>query len=264
MLNLSYKEYRILDKEEIAPESFLFRLEGHLDFKPGQFIEAALDHFGTITLAPCSHHKNIDFFELCIRANGNRSAAISNLLVGDSLKIRGPYGNGWPIDQIKNRELILVGGGMGMVPIRSLLHDLTIKRSKNKKIHLIAGAKTSHHFVFYDEIEKLQDLIDVEAYAERSDRHFFGKKGLITEPIRTLEFNAKKALVFICGPEIMYQYVISELNKRGVLDDQIYVSMERRMECGIGVCQHCNCGKHLVCKDGPVFRWDHIQPELNK
>jgi NAD(P)H-flavin reductase len=264
MNDLSYKEYEIIQNDEVAPQTHLLKIRGHIPFKPGQFIQAALDHFGEATFAICSDPSLKDYFELSVRGVGNTSNAIIKLLPGDKIKIRGPYGNGWPIKKLWWKDVVLIAGGMGLVPIRPVIYELLRDRVNFDKISLFTGFKTPEHVLFAEDLQQWSKKIEVEVFAELAPENFWGKKGMITDPLKNHKFNPAKTAVLMCGPDIMAKFCNEVLFEKGVKSKQIYVSMERRMECGIGVCQHCSCGKYLVCKDGPVFRFDEIEKEIGK
>lgn len=259
-----YKEYEILSKEEMAPSTFLFRLKGKLKFAPGQFVQVSLEHYGEATFAPCSDPGNQDFFELCIRGCGGTTNELIKLLPGDSVQIRGPYGNGWPMAKLLDKEIVIVAGGLGLVPLRPFIFELIGNKTEFKKIILIAGAKSNHHLLFENDLlswkKKLNQL---EVYVEYRDRTFWGEKGRVTEPLKKLALN-KKTLALLCGPEVMIPYCNDILLNKGIPEENIFISFERRMECGIGICQHCNIGKYLVCEDGPIFSLNKIKEELRK
>lgn len=266
MLNkFDYEEFQIIAKEEMMEKMYLFRLKGKMKFKPGQIVQVALDHFGEATYAPCSNPVNQDEFELCIRACGSTSNGLSNLLPGDKMLIRGPYGNGWPINECKHKDIILIAGGMGLVPLRSLIDEFIKNKKKFGKISLIAGFKSADHILFANDLEVWRkELHSVIAVAEYATKDFWGQKGLITEPLEEMKLNNKKIVVLICGPDGMITPVVDILTTKKIDPENIYISYERRMECGIGVCQHCNIGKLLVCKDGPVFSLKEINNEIGK
>jgi NAD(P)H-flavin reductase len=264
MNNFDYKEYEILTKEEAAPSIFTFKISGKLQFKPGQFVQAAIPHIGESTFAPCSNPSQKDSFELCIRGCGSTTSAMAKLLPGDNLRVRGPYGNGWPTEKLKGKDIIMVAGGMGIIPLRPLIKEIIAHRGSYGKIHLIGGFRTVDHILFKDEIKKWKKYISINLYIENIANDPAYKKGLITEPLQHEKFNINSSIVLICGPEIMVPFCINTLLDRGFKENQIYISYERRMECGIGVCQHCNIGQYLTCKDGPVFRYDQIKTELSK
>jgi NAD(P)H-flavin reductase len=261
---LTPKEYEILTKDYMAPTIFNFKLNGRLSFQPGQFVQASIPHIGEATFAPCSNPDQKDSFELCIRGCGSTTDALISLLPGDKIKVRGPFGNGWPIEKLKKQDIIMIAGGMGLIPLRPLLYRILKERRKYGRVFLFGGFRTQEHVLFKDDLRDWDKKVSLNIYLEQLTKDTFYKQGLITEPLKEAKFNTKKSLILICGPEIMIPFVLDVLSNKGFRDDQIFISYERRMECGIGICQHCNVGKYLVCKDGPVFRYDQIRPEVNK
>lgn len=261
----AYKEYEIIAKEELAPETFLFSIKGTMEFNPGQFVQTALDHYGEATFAICSDPEQEKSFDVCIRAAGSTTTKMIELTPGDYLKIRGPYGNGWPISKLIGKNVVLIAGGMGIVPLKPLFFNLLRYRSEFKKISLVAGFRTDHHVIFNEELKGLKNKFDtLKIMVEHASRDFWGNHGMITDALEAMELDSKKTIVLMCGPEVMVPFCNKILFEKNIPEENIYISFERRMECGIGVCQHCNIGKYLVCENGPVFRFDKIKKELNK
>jgi len=253
-------EYEIVGKEMLTDDVALFKLKGNFNFKPGQFVEVALPHFGNITLAPCSNPSDKKGFELCVRAQGSTSNALIKLLPGDNISLRGPYGHGWPVAKNSRHNLTIIAGGMGIVPLRPILLELE-KRVHFSSLALFAGFKKPDDVLFESDLKRWKKKFKVHVSVESTDPKFWGSQGLITESLRTGSID-KHTTVFMCGPEIMYPHCVDVLAKKGISQKQIYLSLERRMECGIGLCQHCSCGNYLVCQDGPVFRLDQVAAEL--
>ncbi|MEI6499071.1 MAG: FAD/NAD(P)-binding protein [bacterium] len=265
MQNFNYKEYEITEKRELMPSTYLFRFKGKIKFEPGQFFQVALDHFGEGTFAPCSDPKDKNSFELCIRGVGSTTNQMIQLLPGDKLKIRGPYGVGWPLHELNWHDVVIIAGGLGLVPLRPLIYELIRNRINYNKISIFAGFKSADHILFESDLLSWRKAkIEINAVAELATDKFWCKIGLITEPLSIAKINPKKTKVLICGPDIMVPYCNKVLFDKKIKPNQIYISYERRMECGIGICQHCSCGKFLVCKDGPVFRFDQIEKEILK
>ena len=263
--NFKFVEYKILDKKEFAPDTFLFRLEGKLNFLPGQFVQVGLAHIGEATFAPCSDSEEKKFFELCIRACGATTNELVKLLPGDKMKVRGPYGNSWPLSKLLGKNILIIAGGLGLVPLKPLILELLKYRSEFKTLKFVYGAKSDHHLIFADELlswRKQMTLLDV--CVEHASSSFWGECGMITKPLEKLEVSAKNTVALLCGPEIMVPYCNEILLKKGMPEKNIYISFERRMECGIGICQHCNIGKYKVCEDGPVFSLEKIKDEIGK
>lgn len=259
-----HKEYIIISKSEIAPDTFLFRLKGRLNFKPGQFVQVKLPHIGEVTLVPCSSPYEKTFFDLCVRSAGNTTQKLTEKPLGDSLLIRGPYGNGWPIDAAADKNVILISGGIGIIPIRPLIIQLLKFREGLGKISLLAGFKTPAHVMFGNELHSLKKQFGyLKVAVEKTDRNWWGENCIITELVGKVKADAS-TIIFICGPEVMFKPIIDILLKKKVNPKNIYSSFERRMECGVGLCQHCTIGKYKVCEDGPIFSWKKIEPEISK
>lgn len=266
-LDFAYQEYEIIGKKEFTPDTFLFELKGKINFNPGQFVQVSLNHYGEGTYAICSSPENKKTFELCIRGCGNLSNKLIGMIPGDFLKLRGPYGNGWPMGKMLEKELVFIAGGMGLVPLRPLLYQVLKYRSNFKKVFLVSGFRSEHHILFPENVDEWRQSKKFDQFigvAEHCDGAFWGMKGMITEGLKKIKFNPKKTVAIICGPDIMVPYCNEILLNNNVREENIFISYERRMECGIGVCQHCNVGKYMVCKDGPVFSLAKIKSELDK
>lgn len=263
--NFNYQEYEILERVEEAPNIFLFRLKENLSFSPGQFVQVNSPRYGEATYVPCSNPKEKNFFELCIRGCGNTSNQLIKLLPGDKINLRGPYGNGWPFSKLLGHDILIIAGGMGMVPLRPLIYEILRYRREFKKINFVAGFKTDRHILFKEDLIDWQSKFDqFKLCFEHQYDKSFGQKGMITDGIAETQLNPKKTIVLMCGPEIMYSFANEILAEKGIPENNIYISFERRMGCGIGICQHCNIGKYLVCRDGPVFTLAKIKSELGK
>jgi len=263
--DFQYISYKILEKSCVASDTFLFTLSGKLKFQPGQFVQVSLPGVGEATFAPCSNPAGLSKFQLVIRACGSTTNRLVELLPADSMHIRGPYGNSWPTGKLIGKNILLISGGLGIVPIRPLIFELLKYKKEFKKISILSGFKSPHCVLFEEDYKNLRTQVDyLKVAVEKSDKNWWGETCMITDLINRMKISYNDTIVLICGPEIMFKFCIDHLIKKKIPEKNIYLSFERRMECGIGLCQHCNIGKFLVCKDGPVFRWDIIQPELNK
>ncbi len=260
-----FKSFKIIDKKQVTVDTVVFKIAGKINFSPGQFVQVSLPHFGEATFAPCSDPNQKKYFSLCIRNQGSTSEALTKLQVGEEISILGPYGKGWPVDKLIDKNILLIVGGMGIVPIRPLIFELLKYRKEFKKISLLAGFKTPHHILFEEDFLIWKNKLDyLRVAVEKDDKNWWGQSCMITELIKKKKINQKNTVILMCGPEVMFPHCNKILFNKKIDKKNIYVSMERRMECGIGLCQHCNIGKYYVCKDGPVFRWDIIEEELNK
>ena len=263
--SFTYKSYKIVDKEESAPDTVLFTLASKLKFEPGQFVRVSLPGIGEATFVPCSNPSNINKFQLLIRACGNTTNRLVELLPGDSMLIRGPYGKGWPVGKLIGKNVLIITGGLGIVPLRPLIFELLKYKKEFKKISILSGFRSPDCVLFENDFKKLSTAVNyLKVACEKSNKNWWGETAMTADLIKNMKLSSKDTVALICGPEIMFKFCIDELARKKIASKNIYLSFERRMECGIGVCQHCNIGKFLICKDGPVFRWDKIKPELSK
>jgi len=228
-------------------------------FKPGQFNMLYVPGFGESPISISSSPFDTELNHT-IRIAGDVTTRISKLKEGDIIGIRGPFGNGWPVEEIEDRDLLIIAGGLGIAPLRSVIRYV-IKRSTRNQVTLLYGAKTPKDIIFRDEFPRYRQKINILLTVDRADpeEHWQGHTGMVTDLFRYLSFNPLNTISFICGPEIMMQNVIKELLIKGVPPEKIFLSMERNMNCGVGICGHCMFGPKFVCKDGPVFRYSDIE-----
>jgi NAD(P)H-flavin reductase len=201
-----------------------------------------------------------------VRVAGDVTTELSRLKAGDVIGMRGPFGRGWPLEETENLDLLIVAGGLGIAPLRSVArHILKTGVSKKSGAHsrrmLLYGAKTPKDVIFRDEFPLYRDFFEVFLTVDRADpeEYWRGETGLVTKLFDRIPLDPLCTLVFVCGPEIMMQTSVRELILRKVPGERIYVSLERHMNCGIGLCGHCFFGPKFVCKDGPVFRFSEIE-----
>lgn len=233
-------------------------------FRPGQFNMIYVPGIGeapiSISSAPEDH-----YITHTIRVAGDVTTAIGRLGQGDSLYIRGPFGKAWPVEEAEEREVMIVGGGLGIAPLRSVIRDL-IKRQRGRggrsKIgKILYGAKSPKDIIFRDEFPRYREFFDIFLTVDKADpeEYWKGETGFVTNLIDKIGFDPLYTVVFLCGPEAMMQAVIKEVLLHGVPGEKIFLSLERNMNCGMGICGHCMFGPRFVCKDGPVFRFTDIE-----
>lgn len=234
-------------------------------FAPGQF--NMLYHFGTGEVPiSISADPNSGFLQHTIRAVGPVTKAIRRLRPDDMLGVRGPFGSAWPIGGAIGRDIIIVAGGIGLAPLRSVLYHVLAVREKFGKVFLLYGARSPAEILYRDELEQWRGRFDLEVRVtvDHAGSDWRGNVGIVTTLISRAAFNPSTALAMICGPEVMMRFTVRELHKRGIPSDRIYLSMERNMKCAIGFCGRCQYGPTFICKDGPVFRLDRIEPIFGK
>ncbi len=227
-------------------------------FIPGQFVEVSLFGFGEVPIGISSDPENKKNFQICVRESGSVTNAICRLNIGDKVGVRGPYGNGFPLKLLSNKDIVITTGGTGISPLRSLIYPLIKYRNKFKKIYFLYGAKTPSDLLFRDEFKIWEKYINICITVDQADPNWTGELGLVSDLCRLIEIDANKSIAIMVGPPVMYKAMYAELTNLGISPRNIYVSLERRMKCGFGKCQHCTLGTKYVCKDGPTFRLDEI------
>ena len=219
----------------------------------GQFAMVALPGFPPL---PISISRFLaDGIELTIRGAGPATKAMCELKVGDQVGLRGPLGNNWPLDRAVGRDLVIVTGGIGLAPLRPVLHAIVADRRRFGDVKLFYGARTPADLLYRDELERWgkRDGIDVSLTVDRAGPDWSGPVGIVTHLFDQAAWDGSNMIAFVCGPERMMQATSTTLAGRGVSASRIHVTLERHMECGIGLCGHCQMGKYFVCRDGPVF-----------
>jgi NAD(P)H-flavin reductase len=194
-----------------------------------------------------------------IRAVGTVTRAMAQLKRNDVVGVRGPFGSHWPIDEARGKDLLMLAGGIGMAPLRGALLELRARRTEFGRIILIYGARTPADLLYARELERFRDDdIVVEFTVDRPHAGWRGHVGVVTTRIAVASFNPAHCVALMCGPEIMMRFATRELQKRGVSDQSIFLSLERNMKCAVGFCGHCQFGPAFICKDGPIFRHDRV------
>lgn len=261
------KRATILETETLTEKDKLFRIrldsEEEINHIPGQFVEVYVPGVGEAPISISSSPTTKLFFELCIRSIGSVTKTLHNMDVGDKVGIRGPFGNGFDMNLLKGKDLILIGGGLGLAPLRSLINYVIDEREKFGKATVLYGCKKPCERLFVDELERWKREEDIE-FKETVDEcpedvNWEGKTGVVTTLIPEVEFDPDTTYAVVCGPPVMYKFVMKELDDAGLPKDHRFLSFERRMRCGVGKCGHCQMGSLYVCQDGPVFKYTEIR-----
>ena len=229
-------------------------------FNPGQILEVSLFGFGEIPLGYASSPTRENTFDIVIRTVGRVSTALNKLNEGDSLFVRGPLGSGFPLEELQNKNILVVAGGIGLCPTRYMIQYITDRRNEFKNFTLFYGARDPSQQMFHEDIAKWKAAKDVDYHeiVDKTDGKWTGNVGVITELFKKTTITPDTRVI-ICGPPIMFRFVIAECDKIGISRDNVYVDLERRMKCGVGKCGHCQINDSYVCVDGPVFRYSDIQ-----
>lgn len=234
--------------------------DGQWPFAPGQFNMLYVFGVGEVPISISGDPTRPSKLLHTTREVGAVTRAMRALKIGQAMGVRGPYGRGWPVEQAEGKDLVLITGGIGLAPLRPVIYHALANRDKYGKIVLLYGARTPDDILYEKELEKWRSRFDLEIYltVDRATGSWRGNVGVVTQLIRRSPFDHANCLAMVCGPEIMMRFTALELEKRGVDLDRIFVSMERNMKCGIGLCGHCQLGGSFVCKDGPVYPYPDV------
>jgi len=223
----------------------------------GQFVEVSIFGVGEAPISISSAPSKQGFIELCVRRAGDVTGALHQMRCGDIIGIRGPFGRGFPFEQMKGSDILLVAGGLGIAPLKSLINHIHDERHAFGNVTILYGSRTPSEILFRRQFEMWQhrDDFDMVLTVDHADDSWTGEVGLVTKLFDRIDVDPANTYGAICGPPVMYKYVIAEMRKKGIDADRIYVSFERRMKCGVGKCGHCGVGHQYACVDGPVFNY---------
>jgi sulfhydrogenase subunit gamma (sulfur reductase) len=257
---------RLHQVEQMTELEKLFTLElpegRSLGNEPGQFVEVSLFGIGEAPISiSSSPSRSNGTLELCVRRVGDVTNALHNLQPGAFLGLRGPFGKPFPIAAMKGKDVLFAAGGLGLAPLRSLVNEVLDQRGSFGRVIILYGTKRPAEILFKDELLEWAERKDVEFHmtVDRADENWRGNVGVITSLFPRVTINPRNTVAATCGPPIMYRFVLMELLGKGIPETQIYLSLERRMKCGVGKCGHCQINELYCCQDGPVFRYSDIK-----
>lgn len=258
------KEATVAKVENLCRDIVSLRIKlnkGGLKFIPGQFIMLSIFGYGEVPVGITTTPDIKDYFEVAVRAVGTVTRALNRLKEGDKLGVRGPYGNGYNIKEMHGKDVTIIAGGLGMAPLRSLIEYSGNHPEAFKSLQILYGAKNPDEVLYDHELFACDEFARVMLTVDEAKGHWGGMKGIITGHIDKLRITPDMRVI-MCGPPVMYKFVIPELEKFGIPDEHIQILLERRMKCGIGKCQHCTFGDKYVCIDGPVFKYSEIKDNV--
>lgn len=246
---------------EIIPQSeidYTFRLKTDLKPQNGQFLQLSIPGVGE---APISISDwGDDYIDLTIRRCGKLTDVVHDLKVGDQLFIRGPYGNGFPIEKYMGKNLVIVAGGTGLAPVKSIVNHFYRNLEEVKRFQLITGFKSPADILFSDELANWEKRFSVTLTVDKGNEEWTGNEGLVTQYIEKLDLDdIENTEVIVVGPPMMMKFTVLKFLEVGIPEEQIWVSYERKMCCGIGKCGHCKMDDTYICVEGPVFRYDQAK-----
>jgi len=260
----AYIEAEVLDviSETHNIKTFKLKPKTEIGFRAGQFMDVSIPGMGEAPFTPSSNHDRKDTLDFTIMSAGRVTKLIHEAKPGDTFGVRGPYGLGYPLDKFKGKEVFIVGGGVGLAPLRALLYALFNEVNDYKKITVKYGSRTPKDIIYKNEIDswrKKAPHIDIEITTDIGDESWKGNVGLVTTILKKDGLDIENSAAIVCGPPIMMKFVTFKLLDIGFKDSQIHLSMEKNMSCGVGKCGHCRVGPYYACKDGPVFTYDRIK-----
>lgn len=258
---------RLVSKVWETPDTatFVFEDPERTAFSPGQFMMIYIFGVGEVPISIAGNPHVGHALVHTVRAVGAVTDAICALEPGDTVGVRGPYGSGWPVDRASGRDLLIIAGGIGLAPLRPAILESLHIREGLESLSLIYGARTPVDLLYRDDLLGWGSSaeIQVEVTVDRAASDWRGDVGLVTTLLGRLSFDPVNTTALVCGPEVMMRVVARELRDRGVRPDDISISMERNMKCAIGFCGHCQLGPAFVCKDGPIFTYERMEPYLH-
>ncbi len=265
---------RLLDVEPMTAQEKLFHIQlpngQDLSHDPGQFVMLSVLGVGEapISITSSPSRSNGDF-ELCVREVGDVTGALHRLEPGGKVGVRGPFGNGFPIDRMRGKDVLFAPGGLGLAPLRSLINQVLDERDDFERVIILYGAKRRSELLFRDELSEWVERDDVECLLTvdcedegeewEPEQQFECNIGVITTLFPQIEVDSKNTIAVTCGPPIMYRFVLMEMLDKGIPEANIYLSLERRMKCGVGKCGHCQINGLYCCQEGPVFNYADIK-----
>jgi len=260
---------RIIAIDNFTQQDKFFRFEllsgkslGHV---PGQFVQVSVLGIGEAPISVSSPPSADNKFELCLRAVGNVTNKLHTLKVGDIVYIRGPFGQGYDaarMQKLQNKHLLFIAGGIGYAPLRSLINKVLPEKEKYHKISVLVGCKSPVERLYTNELEKIAKIggnVELLETVDVGEKNWIGCVGVITTLIPKVECDPNNTIAIMCGPPIMFKFVLMALGERKMAKENIYMSLERRMKCGVGKCGHCQMEGVYVCQEGPVFNYAEIE-----
>lgn len=259
-------EYIKSETPDVVTLRLVFKDRGKGDaftFKAGQFIELSVPKAGESTFCIASAPSDKGYIECSIKKVGRVTEAVHMLEQGDTVGMRGPYGNSFPIEQMKGKNILFIGGGIGLVPLRSLIREVLSIRNEFKDLSIIYGARSVTDLVYKDELDEwgkngdMEVMLTLDPGGETED--WKGEVGYVPTILKKQALETKNSIAVTCGPPVMIKLALNALDEMGFSPSQIFTTLEMKMKCGIGKCGRCNVGSLYVCKDGPVFTYEQIK-----
>lgn len=254
------QKFRIMGITKETHDVKTFRMDCRMSLMPGQFVEVAVLGSGECPISVCSSSDS--YIDLCIRDVGNVTKAIHSKKKGNHLWLRGPYGKGYPMQDMYCKDVLLIGGGTGVAPLRGAMEYIEKNRSLFRDVKLFFGFRMPHDILFRKDMMRWDRKFDLNVSVDRQEKGWKGEVGFVSAMIDRANIKKDSAAI-ICGPPVMIKSIMQSLAAKGIAEDNVYISFERLMSCGIGKCGHCELGGKYVCRHGPVFRYDQAKTMMD-
>lgn len=237
-----------------------------LPFQPGQFNMLYQLGAGEVPISISGDPAHPERLVHTIRAVGTVTRVLQRCRPGDVIGVRGPFGTPWPVAELVGKDLIILTGGLGLAPLRPVIYHVLANRLEYGQVEIIYGARSPQDLLYRRELERWRGRFDLRVHitVDNAGPEWRGNVGVVTNLIGRTRIDTLHAAALICGPGVMMRFAVQELINKGLSTRDIYVSLERNMQCGLGLCGHCQLGPFFVCKDGPVFSYDRIGPWFEK
>ncbi|MEE8332019.1 MAG: FAD/NAD(P)-binding protein [Acidimicrobiia bacterium] len=261
------RPFRVVSRRQETGDTFTLEFEPEdgvpITYDPGQFTMLYAFGVGEVPISIAGGRAGEPLMHT-VRAVGAVTDAICNLPEGGLVGVRGPYGKGWPLQRAVGKDLVIAAGGIGLAPLRSVVVHVFDNRDQFGSVSLVYGTRSPSELLYEEELRwwRSRFSIEVEVTVDRADAAWYGDVGVVTNLLPRITFDPANTVAMVCGPEIMMKVVARELGARGVESDEVFVSLERNMKCGIGLCGHCQFGADFVCRDGPVVPFASVMNRM--
>ncbi len=260
------ERFRVTSTRRETEDTWTLALESigreGLEFSPGQFTMLYSYGAGEVPISVSGDPRRPGTLVHTVRAVGAATAAVCATPQGDELGVRGPFGRGWPIAEAAGRDVVVVAGGVGLAPLRSVLYEALADRERYGRLTLLYGSRTPAQLLYRDELAEWAEREEIETalIVDAAEESWGGRVGVVPALIERAELDGAEAIAMVCGPEVMMRFSVEALLTAGLAPERIFLSMERNMRCAVGHCGHCQWGPSFVCRDGPVYSWSEAEP----
>jgi len=249
------KAYKVSERQDFTKDTFLLKVPCGLNPAPGQFIEVSVFGVGECPISVCSYSSS--YIELLIRNVGNVTGKLAELKKGSLIYIRGPYGKGYPMKEMEGKNIVIIAGGTGVAPPRSVIQFIQKYRKKYADVHMFLGFRNPGEILFPKDIDEWSQKFNTTLTVDQcADPSFSGKVCFVTDAFSEIDVKPDNTDVVLCGQPVLMKVGVDKLKRKKFTDNQIYLSFERHMKCGVGKCGHCVVAGKYMCKDGPVFNYE--------